>query len=179
MTVENKKKWYIVNVQTSCEAIAKAAIQERVTSQQMQDSFGEILIPSENVVELVKGKKATRSKKFFPGYIFVQMVMNEKTWHTVKNSAKVTGFIGGSTPKPVTEEEVSRVSQQMQSGAEKPKVKASFSIGDAVIVVDGPFSNFNGVVEEINEEKAKVKVSVSIFGRPTPVELDFIQVDKQ
>lgn len=177
--MEAKKRWYVVNVQTSCEAIAKTAIQERVTSQQMQDSFGEILIPSENVVELVKGKKATRSKKFFPGYIFVQMIMNEKTWHLVKNSAKVTGFIGGSAPKPVTEDEVKRVSQQMTSGAEKPKVKASFSIGDAVIVVDGPFSNFNGVVEEINEEKAKVKVSVSIFGRPTPVELDFIQVDKQ
>lgn len=174
----DKKKWYIVNVQTSCEAIAKTAIQERITSQQMQDLFGEILIPSENVVELVKGKKTARTKKFFPGYIFVQMVMNEKTWHTVKNSSKVTGFIGGSSPKPVTEEEVKRVSQQMSQGADKPKVKASFSIGDNVIVVDGPFSNFNGTVEEINEEKAKVKVSVSIFGRPTPVELDFIQVDK-
>lgn len=174
----DKKKWYIANVQTSCEAIAKAAIQERVNSQQMQELFGDILIPSENVVELVKGKKTTRAKKFFPGYLFVQMVMNEKTWQLVKNSSKVTGFIGGSAPKPVTEDEVRRVTQQMTQGAEKPKVKASFSIGDAVIVVDGPFSNFNGIVEEINEEKAKVKVSVSIFGRPTPVELDFIQVDK-
>lgn len=174
----DKKKWYIVNVQTSCEAIAKAAIQERVNSHQMQEIFGEILIPAENVVELVKGKKATRSKKFFPGYLFVQMVMNEQTWQLVKNSSKVTGFIGGSSPKPVTDLEVARVTQQMTQGAEKPKSKASFSVGDAVIVVDGPFSNFNGVVEEINEEKAKVKVSVSIFGRPTPVELDFIQVDK-
>ncbi len=174
----DKKKWYIANVQTSCEAIAKAAIQERVNSQQMQELFGDILIPSENVVELVKGKKATRAKKFFPGYLFVQMVMNEKTWQLVKNSSKVTGFIGGSSPKPVTEQEVARVTQQMTQGAEKPKTKASFSVGDAVIVVDGPFSNFNGIVEEINEEKAKVKVSVSIFGRPTPVELDFIQVDK-
>ncbi len=172
------KKWYIVNCQTSCEAIAKTAIQERITSQQMQDLFGDILIPAENVVELVKGKKATRAKKFFPGYLFVQMVMNEKTWHLVKNSAKVTGFIGGSAPKPVPEVEVQRVNQQMAQGAEKPKIKASFSIGDSVTVVDGPFSNFNGTVEEINEEKAKVKVSVSIFGRPTPVELDFIQVDK-
>lgn len=172
------KKWYIVNCQTSCEAIAKSAIQERINSQQMQDMFGEILIPAENVVELVKGKKATRAKKFFPGYLFVQMVMNEKTWHLVKNSSKVTGFIGGSSPKPVPDNEVQRVNQQMVQGAEKPKVKASFSIGDSVIVVDGPFSNFNGVVEDINEEKAKVKVSVSIFGRPTPVELDFIQVDK-
>jgi transcriptional antiterminator NusG len=171
-------KWYIVNVQTSCEAIAKTAITERINSQGMQDLFGEILIPAETVMELVKGKKATRSKKFFPGYIFVQMVMNEKTWHLVKNSAKVTGFIGGSTPKAVTDAEVQKVTQQMATGAEKPKAKASFSIGDSVVVVDGPFSNFNGTVEEINEEKAKVKVSVSIFGRPTPVELDFIQVDK-
>lgn len=172
------KKWYIVNVQTSCEAIAKTAIQERIKTLQMQDFFGDILIPAENVVELVKGKKATRAKKFFPGYIFVQMVMNEKTWHVVKSSAKVTGFIGGDKPKPVPENEVTRVTQQMVQGAEKPKVKASFSIGDSVTVVDGPFANFNGVVEEINDEKAKVKVSVSIFGRPTPVELDFIQVDK-
>lgn len=172
------KKWYIVNVQTSCEAIAKTAIQERIKTLQMQDFFGEILIPAENVVELVKGKKATRAKKFFPGYIFVQMVMNEKTWHVVKSSAKVTGFIGGDKPKAVPENEVTRVTDQMVQGAEKPKVKASFSIGDSVTVVDGPFANFNGVVEEINDEKAKVKVSVSIFGRPTPVELDFIQVDK-
>ena len=174
----SEKKWYIVNCQTSCEAIAKTAIQERITSKQMQDLFGDILIPAENVVELVKGKKATRAKKFFPGYLFVQMVMNEKTWHLVKDSAKVTGFIGGSSPKPVPDVEVQRVNQQMAQGAEKPKVKASFSIGDSVTVVDGPFSNFNGTVEDINEEKAKVKVSVSIFGRPTPVELDFIQVDK-
>lgn len=172
------KKWYIVNCQTSCEAIAKSAIQERINALNMQDSFGEILIPAENVVELVKGKKATRAKKFFPGYIFVQMVMSEKTWHLVKSSSKVTGFIGGSSPKPVPDAEVLRVTQQMVQGADKPKAKATFSIGDSVMVVDGPFSNFNGTVEEINDEKAKVKVSVSIFGRPTPVELDFIQVEK-
>lgn len=172
------KKWYIVNCQTSCEAIAKTAIQERINALSMQDSFGEILIPAENVVELVKGKKATRAKKFFPGYIFVQMIMNEKTWHLVKSSSKVTGFIGGSSPKSVPDAEVLKVTQQMVQGAEKPKAKATFSIGDSVMVVDGPFSNFNGTVEEINDEKAKVKVSVSIFGRPTPVELDFIQVEK-
>ncbi|MBY0314064.1 MAG: transcription termination/antitermination protein NusG [Bdellovibrionales bacterium] len=172
------KKWYIVNVQTSCEAIAKTAIQERINALNMQDSFGEILIPAENVVELVKGKKATRAKKFFPGYIFVQMNMNEKNWHLVKSAAKVTGFIGGDKPKPVPDSEVLKVTQQMVQGAEKPKAKATFSVGDSVMVVDGPFSNFNGTVEEINDEKAKVKVSVSIFGRPTPVELDFIQVEK-
>lgn len=173
-----EKKWYIVNTQTSCEAIAKAAIEERVNTLNMQESFGEILIPAENVVELVKGKKTTRSKKFFPGYIFVQMDMNDKTWHIVKSASKVTGFIGGSKPKPVPENEVKQVTQQMQEGAEKPRPKVSFDVGDSVTVIDGPFSNFNGTVEEINEEKAKVKVSVSIFGRPTPVELDFIQVDK-
>jgi transcription termination/antitermination protein NusG len=176
--VSADKKWYIVNCQTSCEAIAKTAIQERINTLNMQDSFGEILIPAENVVELVKGKKATRAKKFFPGYIFVQMIMNEKTWHLVKNASKVTGFIGGSAPKAVPDAEVLKVTQQMVQGAEKPKAKATFSVGDSVMVVDGPFSNFNGTVEEINDEKAKVKVSVSIFGRPTPVELDFIQVEK-
>ena len=173
-----EKKWYIVNVQTSCEAIAKAAITERSNSQGMQDLIGEILIPAESVVELVKGKKATRSKKFFPGYIFVNMVMNEKTWHLVKNSAKVTGFIGGSAPKAVSEAEVQKVTQQMAQGAEKPKAKASFSIGDSVTVVDGPFSNFNGTVEDVDEEKARLKVSVSIFGRSTPVELEYSQVEK-
>lgn len=172
------KKWYIVNVQTSCEAIAKTAIEERISTLNMQDKFGEILIPSENVVELVKGKKTTRAKKFFPGYIFVEMDMNDKTWHVVKNSAKVTGFIGGSKPQAVPESQVKHVAQQMQEGTEKPRPKITFDLGDSVTVIDGPFSNFNGTVEDINEEKAKVKVSVSIFGRPTPVELDFIQVEK-
>lgn len=173
-----EKKWYIVNVQTSCENVAKKAIEERIKTLGLENHFGEILIPAESVVELVRGKKSTKAKKFFPGYIFVQMIMSEQTWHLVKNASKVTGFIGGAKPQPVTEAEVEKVTRQMVTGAEKPKAKASFSVGDAVVVVDGPFSNFNGVVEEINEEKAKVKVSVSIFGRPTPVELDFIQVDK-
>lgn len=172
------KNWYIVNTQTSCEAIAKAAIEERINALGMQEKFGDILIPSENVVELVKGKKTTRAKKFFPGYIFVQMDMSDQTWHIVKSAAKVTGFIGGAKPKPVPETEVTKVTQQMKEGSEKPRQKITFSIGDAVTVIDGPFSNFDGTVEEINEEKAKVKVSVSIFGRPTPVELDFIQVEK-
>lgn len=179
-TTENAsdKKWYIVNCQTSCENTAKAAIEERVKTLNMEEFFGDILIPAESVVQLVKGKKQTRSRKFFPGYIFVQMVMNDKTWHLVRKSSKVTGFIGGDKPKPVPAAEVEKVTQQMVQGAERPKPKISFSVGDAVTVVDGPFSNFNGTVEEINEEKSKVKVSVSIFGRPTPVELDFIQVEK-
>ena len=129
-------------------------------------------------MELVKGKKATRSRKFFPGYIFVQMVMEDSTWHIVKNASKVTGFVGGKVKPPeVPEEEVLRVTRQMETGAEKVTPKVKFSVGESVQVIDGPFSGFNGAVEEINPEKGKVKVLVSIFGRPTPVELDFVQVE--
>lgn len=175
----SKLKWYIINVQTSCEQMAKASIEERVRSLNMADKFGQILIPSENVVELVKGKKATRARKFFPGYIFVQMQMEDSTWHLVKNASKVTGFVGGKVKPPeVPEEEVMRVTKQMEVGAEKIQPKVKFSIGENVTVIDGPFSGFNGAVEEINPEKGKVKVLVSIFGRPTPVELDFVQVEK-
>ena len=174
-----KLKWYIVNTQTGCESTAKLSIEERSRSLGMEAQFGQILIPSENVVELVKGKKATRSRKFFPGYIFVQMVMTEKTWHLVKNASKVTGFVGGKVKPPeVPEAEVMRVTRQMEVGAEKVVPKVKFSIGESVTVIDGPFSNFNGTVEEINQEKGKVKVLVSIFGRPTPVELDFVQVER-
>lgn len=175
----SKLKWYIVNTQTSCEQMAKASIEERVRSLHLEDKFGQILIPSENVVELVKGKKATRSKKFFPGYIFVQMQLEDSTWHVVKNASKVTGFVGNKLkPSEVPEDQVMRVTRQMEMGAEKVAPKVKFSVGESVTVVDGPFSGFNGAVEEINPEKGKVKVLVSIFGRPTPVELDFVQVEK-
>lgn len=174
-----EKKWYIVNVQTSCEAIAKNAIEERIKSLKVEKEFGQILIPSENVVELVKGQKKEKSRKFFPGYIFVQMVLTDETWHLVRNASKVTGFVGSKTrPPEVPEAEVMRVTQQMQGLAEKPRPKVKFTVGENVTVVDGPFSNFAGTVEEINEDKGKVKVLVSIFGRPTPVELDFLQVSK-
>lgn len=174
-----EKKWYIVNVQTSCEATAKKAIEEKIRLHKMEDSFGEVLIPAENVTELVKGQKQVRSKKFFPGYIFVQMVMNNDTWHLVRSSSKVSGFVGSKTvPPAVPEHEVLRLTQQIAGVAEKPRHKVKFTIGEQVTVVDGPFSNFNGTVEEINEDKAKIKVLVSIFGRPTPVELDFVQVQK-
>lgn len=174
------KKWYIVNVQTGCEATAKSAIEERIRSSKSEDFFGEILIPAENIVELVKGQKQTKSRKFFPGYIFVQMFLNDETWHLVRHSSKVSGFVGGKTrPPEVPEHEVLRVTQQMVVGAEKPKQKVKFQLGESVTVTDGPFSNFIGTVEEINEDKGKVKVLVSIFGRPTPVELDFVQVEKQ
>lgn len=175
-----EKKWYIINVQSGCENTAKSAIEERIKKNKMENMFGEILIPAENVVELVKGQKTTKSRKFFPGYIFVQMILSDQSWHLVKNSSKVSGFVGGAKTKPpeVPEHEVIRVTQQMAGLGEKPKAKANYSIGDQVTVVDGPFNNFNGTVEEINEDKAKVKVLVSIFGRPTPVELDFVQVEK-
>lgn len=176
-----EKKWYIVNVQTSCENTAKKAIEEKIKTSKMEEMFGEILIPAESVVELVKGQKQVKSRKFFPGYIFVQMFLNDETWHLVRNSSKVTGFVGGTKNRPpeVPEAEVFRVTQQMAGVAGKAKPRIKFAVGENVTVVDGPFSNFQGTVEEINEDKAKLKVLVSIFGRPTPVELDYIQVEKQ
>lgn len=174
-----EKKWYVVNVMSGCEAKAKSALEERIRQHTMEEAFGQILIPSESVVQLVKGQKQTTSKKFFPGYIFVEMMLNERSWHLVKNTTKVTGFVGGKTqPTPIPPEEVTRITQQMTIGAEKPRAKVNFAEGESVRVVDGPFNNFNGTVEEINLEKGKVKVLVSIFGRPTPVELDFVQVEK-
>ena len=170
-------KWYIVNTHVSCEARAKEALEKLIRSKGVQAQFGKILIPTENVVELVKVQRTTRSRKFFPGYMFVQMQMSEALWHLVKSASKVSGFVGQQgTPSPVPEEEVLKVAQQMKTGAEKPKVAFRFRVGDSIKVVDGPFNNFNGTVEEIDEAKSKVKVSVSIFGRPTPVELDFIQI---
>lgn len=178
-TAESKMKWYIINTQTSCEGTAKSSIEKKAKDLKIESLIGQILIPAENVVELVKGKKATRSRKFFPGYIFVQMVLTDETWHLVRNASKVTGFVGGKVKPPeVPEHEVMRVTRQMETGAEKTVTKVKFTIGESVTVIDGPFSNFNGTVEEINQDKGKVKVLVSIFGRPTPVELDFVQVEK-
>ncbi len=174
-----EKKWYIVNTLSGQEAKAKANLEERIRSHKMEEKFGDILIPSENVVQLVKGQKQTTSRKFFPGYMFVQMFLDENSWHVVKGTPKVSGFVGNSTKPPaVPEAEVVRVTQQMAVGAEKPKPKVNFTEGESVRVIDGPFSSFNGTVEDINLDKGKVKVLVSIFGRPTPVELDFIQVEK-
>jgi len=173
-----EKKWYIVNTPTGQEAKAKLALEERIKTGKMESMFGEVLIPAENVVELVKGEKKTTSRKIFPGYMFVNMVLTEETWHVVKNTSKISGFVGGQRPSPVPAEEVERITKQVALGAEKPKPKIKFTEGESVRVIDGPFSNFNGTVEEINPEKGKVKVLVSIFGRPTPVELDFVQVEK-
>lgn len=173
------KNWYVVHTFSGYEHKAKAALEERIKAQGQQALFGEILVPVEKVVELVKGKKKTSSRKFFPGYILVQMDLNDETWHVVKETPKVTGFVGGSTnPPPVSEEEVKNITHQMEEGAIKPKPRVLFSAGENVKVVDGPFADFNGVVEEVRPEKGKLRVLISIFGRATPVELDFVQVER-
>ena len=176
--VQTEKKWYIVNTQTGQEAKAKLALEEKIKTSGMEDFFGEILIPSENVVELVKGEKKTTSRKIFPGYIFVNMILNERTWHLVKDTPKVSGFIGGRHPTPVPDPEISMVAQQVAEGAAKPKPRVVFDAGDHVRVTDGPFANFTGKIEEVQPAKQKVRVFVSIFGRATPVELEYGQVEK-
>jgi transcriptional antiterminator NusG len=174
-----EKQWYVVHTYSGFENKAKQALEERIKSLKREADFGEILVPAENVVELVKGQKRTTSRKFFPGYILVKMILNEETWHIVKDTPKITGFVGGTiNPTPVTEAEVLVITNQMSSGAAKPKPKVNFKEGESIRVIDGPFSNFNGIVEEVKPEKGKVKVLVSIFGRATPVELDFVQVEK-
>ena len=180
MSETMEKKWYIINTASGSEQTAKSAIEDRIRANKMEKYFGDILIPSESVVELVKGQKKEKSRKFFPGYMFIQMNLTEESWHLVKNSSKVTGFVGGGKTRPpeVPEAEVLRVTQAMAGMGEKPRPKVKFTVGESVMVVDGPFSNFNGTVEDINEDKGKEKVLVSIFGRPTPVELDFVQVEK-
>jgi transcriptional antiterminator NusG len=146
----------------------------------MQDRFGQILVPSEEVVELKKGKRAVTERRFFPGYVLVEMVMDDDTWHLVKHTSKVTGFVGGARnrPAPISESEVKKIIDQMQEGVDKPRPKVQWMVGELIRVKEGPFTDFNGAVEEVNYEKSKVRVSVTIFGRATPVELDFAQVEK-
>ena len=173
------KQWYVVHTFSGYEQKVKAALEERIKSQGKTERFGEILVPVEKVMELVKGKKKTSSRKFFPGYILVQMELDDETWHVVKETPKVTGFVGGTTnPAPVSEEEVRAITQQMEEGAVKPKPRVLFSVGESVKVVDGPFVDFNGIVEEVRPDKGKLRVLISIFGRATPVELDFVQVER-
>lgn len=172
-------KWYVVHTYSGYENKVKTALEDRIKSFGREEYFSEILIPSEKVVELVKGERRTSTRKFFPGYIFVKMELNDETWHIVKNTPKVTGFIGSRTePTPISDSEVEEIIQQINEGVLKPKPKFVFEKGDSVRVIDGPFLNFNGVVDEVRPEKGKVRVLVSIFGRPTPVELDFVQVAK-
>jgi transcriptional antiterminator NusG len=173
-------QWYVVHAYSGFEKSVMRALKERIERAGMQDSFGQILVPVEEVVEMKGGQKKTTERKFFPGYVLVQMDMNDDSWHLVKSTPKVTGFVGGTAnrPAPISEREVQGILQQMQEGVEKPKPKVTFEAGELVRVIDGPFNEFNGTVEEVNYEKSKLRVSVTIFGRATPVELDFSQVEK-
>jgi transcriptional antiterminator NusG len=176
------KKWYVVHTYSGFENKVKKSLEERVKQDALESDFGEILIPMEVVQEMVKGEKKTSKRKFFPGYILVQMEMNDRSWHLVKGTPKVTGFVGSAkSPKDVpaiSDVEVQRLTTQISEGSLKPKPKVLFEEGDQVRVIDGPFSNFNGTVEEVKPDKGKLRVLVSIFGRATPVELDFMQVEK-
>jgi transcriptional antiterminator NusG len=173
-------RWYVVHAFSGFEKQVQRSLKEHIARSGMQDKFGEILVPMEEVVEMKSGQKKTSERKFFPGYVLVKMEMNDETWHLVKNVPKVSGFIGGSgtKPTPISEKEAQVILQQVQEGVEKPRPKFSFSAGEQVRVIDGPFLDFNGTVEDVNYEKSKMRVSVSIFGRFTPVELDFSQVEK-
>jgi len=172
-------QWYIVHVYSGFENRVKTSLEDRIATSGNPHKFGQILVPTEQVVELVKGRRRTSSRKFYPGYILVEMELDDETWHIVNNTEKVSGFLGNrEKPMPISQEEADRILSQMEAGQTKPKPRFFFEPGDDVRVTDGPFTNFNGVVEEINPEKGKLKVLVSIFGRATPVELEFVQVTK-
>ena len=174
------KRWYIVHAYSGMEKAVERNLKERIDRAGMQDKFGRILVPTEEVVELKNGKKSVTERRIYPGYVLVEMDMADDTWHLVKHTSKVTGFIGGARnrPAPISEAEVDKIVYQMQEGVDKPKPKVEWVVGELVRVKDGPFTDFNGAVEEVNYEKSKVKVSVTIFGRATGVELDFAQVEK-
>ena len=174
------KRWYVVHAYSGMEKSVGRAIQERVERAGMQDKFGRIMVPTEEVVEMKNGQRTLTQRRFFPGYVLVEMEMDDDTWHLVKHTNKVTGFVGGAgnRPSPISEKEVQAILDQMQEGVEKPKPKVLFEVGEMVRVKDGPFNDFNGNVEEVNYEKSRLRVSVTIFGRATPVELEFGQVEK-
>ena len=176
----DKKRWYVVHAYSGYEKRVMNSLKERIELHNMQDLFGEVLVPTEEVVEIRDGKKRKSERKFYPGYVLVNMVMNDETWHLVKNTPRVMGFIGGTAdkPAPITEKEADEILQRVESGADKPRPKTVFEPGEMVRVIDGPFADFNGVVEEVNYEKNRLQVAVLIFGRSTPVELEFTQVEK-
>jgi transcription termination/antitermination protein NusG len=178
--VANNMRWYVVHAYSGMEKAVERNIRERIERAGMQDKFGRILVPTEEVVELKNGKKSVTERRFFPGYVLVEMVMDDESWHLVKHTSKVTGFVGGARnrPAPISEAEVMKIVNQMQEGIEKPRPKVEWVVGELVRVKDGPFTDFNGAIEDANYEKSKVRVSVTIFGRATPVELDFAQVEK-
>ncbi|WP_420227097.1 transcription termination/antitermination protein NusG [Pigmentiphaga litoralis] len=174
------KRWYVVHVYSGMEKSVQKALMERVERAGLETSFGQILVPTEEVIEVKGGSKSVTERRFFPGYVFVEMDLTDETWHLVKNTNKVTGFIGGSgnRPTPISQKEVDDMLSQMQEGVEKPRPKVLFEVGEMVRIKEGPFADFNGNVEDVNYEKSKLRVSVTIFGRSTPVELDFSQVEK-
>jgi transcriptional antiterminator NusG len=174
------KRWYVVHAYSGFEKSVMRAIQERINRLGMQDKFGQILVPIEEVVEMKAGQKSISERKFFPGYVLVEMEMDDDSWHLVKNTPKVTGFVGGTAnrPAPISQKEVDKIMQQMQEGVEKPRPKVLFEVGEVVRVKEGPFTDFHGSVEDVNYEKNRMRVSVTIFGRATPVELEFGQVEK-
>jgi transcription termination/antitermination protein NusG len=180
MTAAAGMRWYVVHAYSGMEKAVERNIMERVNNAGMQDKFGRILVPTEEVVEVKNGQKRTTERKFFPGYVLVEMVMDDDTWHLVKHTNKVTGFVGGAKnrPAPISEDDVQKIVSQMQQGVDKPRHKIEFLVGEYVRVKEGPFTDFNGTVEEVNYEKSKLRVSVTIFGRATPVELEFSQVEK-
>jgi transcriptional antiterminator NusG len=173
-------RWYVVHAYSGMEKAVERNLRERIDRAGMQGKFGRILVPTEEVVELKNGKRAVTERRFFPGYVMVEMVMDDESWHLVKHTSKVTGFVGGARnrPAPISEAEVQKIVNQMQEGVDKPRPKVQWTVGELVRVKEGPFTDFNGAVEEVNYEKSKVRVSVTIFGRATPVELDFSQVEK-
>jgi transcription termination/antitermination protein NusG len=173
-------RWYVVHAYSGFENQVKKSLEDRVKRFALEDKFGQILVPTEEVVEMRDGQKRKSDRKFFPGYVLVQMEMADDSWHLVKDCPKVMGFIGGTSdkPAPITEREAQNILNRIQEGAEKPKPKVLFEVGEVVRVTDGPFTDFNGVVEEVNYEKSRLRVAVSIFGRSTPVELEFGQVSK-
>ncbi|MEL6199371.1 MAG: transcription termination/antitermination protein NusG [Pseudomonadota bacterium] len=174
------KRWYIVHAYSNFEHKVKSSLEERIKLAGLEDKFGEILVPTEEVVEMREGQKRRSERKFFPGYVLVNMEMDDETWHLVKEVPKVLGFIGGSSdkPAPITEREADNILQRVQEGVDKPRPKVLFEPGEVVRVTDGPFNDFNGVVEQVNYDKSKLRVAVQILGRSTPVELDFSQVEK-
>ncbi len=173
------KHWYVIHAYSGFEKQAARSLKEHIANAGMQDQFGDIMVPTEEVVEMKGGQKRTSERKFFPGYILINMELTDDTWHLVKGVPKITGFIGGGNrPAPISDKEAESILQRVKEGVEKPRPKFSFTPGEQVRVIDGPFQDFNGTVEDVNSDKNKLRVSVSIFGRMTPVELDFSQVEK-
>lgn len=176
----DEKKWFVVRVKTGCEKSVMTLMQETIKNEGMNAYFEDVLLPKEDYVEVKKGKKVKSQRKFFPGYLLVKMLMDEKAWHLVNNLNNVVGFIGGTkeAPLPITEKEANKILDRMQQTQDKPKPKVLYEIGEMVRVIDGPFADFNGVVEDINYDKSRLRVAVLIFGRSTPVELEFVQVER-